>query len=75
MTSYPVTSMGIATTMSTLTTAERARNMQVNRPRQFPVVKDDKLLGMVTRRHVVAAFESLLTSQTVEVAELEKQTA
>jgi formate transporter FocA len=72
---YPVTSMGIATTMSTLTTAERARNMQVNRPRQFPVVKDDKLLGMVTRRHVVAAFESLLTSQTVEVAELEKQTA
>lgn len=57
---YPVTSMGIATSMTSLSTAERARNIHVNRPRQYPVVKDDKLVGMVSRRNVVTTIQELL---------------
>jgi predicted transcriptional regulator len=49
--------------------------MQVNRPRQYPVIKDDKLVGMVTRRHVIAAFESLLTSTTIEEKTLQQKSA
>jgi formate transporter FocA len=72
---YPVTSGGIATSLNTMSTADRARSMQVNRPRQYPVVKDDKLVGMVTRRHVIAAFESLLTSTTIEEETLQQKSA
>lgn len=53
---YPVTSGGIATQFTTLSLNERARNMVVNRPHIFPVVKDDRLVGIITRQEIVQAL-------------------
>lgn len=72
---FPVTSMGIATSFNSQSTAERARNIQVNRPRQYPVVKDDKLVGMVSRRNVIMAIEKLLFKTESDEQILEAKTA
>ena len=40
-------------------TTELVREQQVKRPRQYPVVKQGRLVGMVTRQHVVDALSGL----------------
>ncbi|MCW8331609.1 formate transporter FocA [Photobacterium sp. SDRW27] len=66
---YPVSSGGIATQLTTLSLNERARTMVVNRPHCFPVVKDEQLVGMITRHEIVKALRPVYGS-VVSVTEI-----
>ncbi|MGF1687182.1 formate transporter FocA [Photobacterium japonica] len=71
---YPVSSGGIATTLTTLSLSERARTMVVNRPHIFPVVKDDHLVGIITRQEIVQALRPVY-GNIVSVSEITATTA
>ncbi|MEH6530593.1 MAG: formate transporter FocA [Photobacterium frigidiphilum] len=53
---YPVSDGGIATRFTSLSLNERARAMVINRPHCFPVVKDEQLVGIITRKEIVSAL-------------------
>lgn len=53
---YPVSSSGIATQLTSLSLNERARTMNVSRPHIYPVVEDDQLVGLITRKEIVQAL-------------------
>ncbi|PSW04070.1 formate transporter FocA [Photobacterium lipolyticum] len=65
---YPVTSGGIATRLTTLSLNERARTMVVNRPHSFPVVKDEVLVGMITRNDIIKALRPVYGKQVPVIA-------
>ncbi|UXI02819.1 formate transporter FocA [Photobacterium sp. TY1-4] len=71
---YPVTSGGIATQLTTQSLSERARTMVITRPHQFPVVEDNKLVGMISRQDVMRALRPVY-GQTVAVTAIEQDTA
>lgn len=68
---YPVSSGGIATQLTTQSLSERARTMVITRPHQFPVVADDKLVGIISRQDVMQALRPVY-GQVIAVTELEK---
>ncbi|OKL44744.1 formate transporter FocA [Pseudovibrio exalbescens] len=53
---YPTTGMGYATAMTSLPLADRAKKAIVSRPHQYPVMKGDTVVGVVTRMDVVKAL-------------------
>ncbi|MDX5593359.1 formate transporter FocA [Pseudovibrio sp. SPO723] len=53
---YPTTGMGYATRLATQPLAERAKEAIVSRPHQYPVMKGDTVIGLVTRMDVVKAL-------------------
>lgn len=56
---YPTTDMGIATSYSTLSINDRARDMRVSKPRILPVIENNQLVGVVTREDVVSQLRSI----------------
>ncbi|MBD1559034.1 formate transporter FocA [Vibrio sp. S9_S30] len=56
---YPTTSMGIATSLTSLSLEERAKAMTVNKPKCYPVLEGDKFIGTVTRMDVMNALRSI----------------
>jgi formate transporter len=56
---YPVTDMGIATSFSTLSVNDRAREMRISKPRILPVIENKRLVGTVTRDAVVQNLRSI----------------
>ncbi|WP_169628092.1 CBS domain-containing protein [Ferrimonas senticii] len=56
---YAVSDSGFLTTMSPNPIEQRARTMKVAKPKQFPVVKDHKLIGMVSRAMVANSLLGL----------------
>ena len=70
---YPVSSSGIATQLTTLSLNERARTMVVNRPHSFPVVKDERLVGIITRQEIVQALRPVY-GNVVSAIEVQAQT-
>ncbi|WP_064602454.1 formate transporter FocA [Photobacterium sp. J15] len=71
---YPVSSSGIATQMTTQSLTERARTMVVSRPQSFPVVKDEQLVGMISRHDIIKALRPVYGS-LVSVSELDQAQA
>jgi CBS domain-containing protein len=53
---YPTTSMGIATTFTTLSLEERAKSIKVNKPHVLPVIENGKFVGVVARQNVLASL-------------------
>ncbi|MGF1716918.1 formate transporter FocA [Photobacterium chitinilyticum] len=76
---YPVSSGGIATQLTTLSLNERARTMVVNRPHSFPVVKDDQLVGMISRNEIIKAlrpvYGSLVSVTSIDNSQQEAEIA
>ncbi len=66
---YPTTSMGIATSFSNQTLAERARSTVVGRPHSYPVVENDRLVGMISRQDVMAALRGIYGERVNVLAE------
>ncbi|GLQ70908.1 formate transporter FocA [Vibrio penaeicida] len=56
---YPTTSMGIATSFSSLSLEERAKAMKVNKPKCYPILEGDKFIGTVTRMDVMQALRTV----------------
>ncbi|MCM2678752.1 formate transporter FocA [Echinimonas agarilytica] len=56
---YPTSDAGIATSMSTLSLTDRARESHANRPHMIPVVDGETLIGVVTRQHVIKALRPI----------------
>ena len=56
---YPTTDMGIATSFTTLSTNDRAREMRIAKPRILPVIENNKLVGIVTRDNVVQHLRAI----------------
>ena len=56
---YPTTSMGIATSFSSLSLEERAKAMKVNKPKCYPILEGDKFIGTVTRIDVMQALRTV----------------
>ncbi|MGF1805864.1 CBS domain-containing protein, partial [Aliivibrio sifiae] len=56
---YPTTDMGIATSYSTLSINDRARDMRIAKPRILPVIDDNKFVGVVTREDVVTQLRAI----------------
>jgi formate transporter FocA len=56
---YPTTDMGYATSYSTLSVNDRARDMRIAKPRVLPVIEDNKFVGIVTRGDVVSQLRSI----------------
>ncbi len=76
---YPVSDMGIATSLSTMPLYERARTMTINRPHCYPVVEKGQLVGLIARSHVVKAVRPLfgnhlnvVEAQQEKVAEVQE---
>lgn len=69
---YPVSDTGIATQLTSLSLAERARTMTVNRPHSFPVVNDDQLIGMISRHDIIKALRPVYGSQVPIIASEKK---
>lgn len=55
---YPVNSSGMLTAMRAGSISERAKAMKVAKPKQYPVVKNKKLIGMINRTMVIAAIQA-----------------
>lgn len=56
---YPTTSMGIATSFSSLSLEERAKAMKVNKPKCYPILEGEKFIGTVTRMDVMQALRTV----------------
>ncbi|WCE31334.1 formate transporter FocA [Vibrio sp. SCSIO 43137] len=56
---YPTTSMGIATQLTSLSLEERAKNARVTRPNILPVIRNEQLVGVVSRQEVIGALRSI----------------
>lgn len=56
---YPTTSVGIATSFSSLSVEERAKSSKLNRPYVMPVMEQGKLVGILTRQQVFEALRPI----------------
>jgi predicted transcriptional regulator len=56
---YPVSDAGIATRFTTQSALERAKTQTVSRPYIYPVMRDNQLVGVITRADVVRALAPL----------------
>ncbi|WP_375750038.1 CBS domain-containing protein [Vibrio sp. HN007] len=56
---YPVTSMGYATQLSSLSVEQRAKEMKVNKPQILPVLNQGKLSGVVSRQEILMSLRTL----------------
>jgi predicted transcriptional regulator len=56
---YPTTSVGIATSFSSLSVEERAKSSKLNRPYIMPVMDQGQLVGMITRQQVFQALRPI----------------
>lgn len=65
---YPTTDTGIATHLTSKSVNERAKSMQISKPRVLPVIENKILLGTVTREDVTRELRPLL-GQKLEVVQ------
>lgn len=56
---YPVSDTGIATHFTNQSALERAKTQTVSRPYIYPVMRDNQLVGVITRADVVRALAPL----------------
>ncbi|QIZ78270.1 CBS domain-containing protein [Ferrimonas lipolytica] len=56
---YPVNSSGMMLNMSDADLEQRIRNMKVSRPKQYPVVADGIVIGLVNRGHIANLMQGL----------------
>jgi CBS domain-containing protein len=56
---YPTTSMGIATSFTTLSLEERAKSMRVSKPHVLPVLENGALVGTLSRANVMSALRPI----------------
>jgi len=56
---YPTTSVGIATSFSSLSTEERAKSSKLNRPFLMPVMEQGHLVGTLSRQQVFEALRPI----------------
>lgn len=70
---YPTTDMGFATSYSTLSVNDRARDMRVAKPRILPVIDNNELVGIVTREHVATQLRSIYGERMEVVKNEEKE--
>ncbi|GAL18194.1 formate efflux transporter [Vibrio maritimus] len=71
---YPVSSMGIATSFSTLSLEERAKAMKVNKPHVLPVLENGVLVGILSRAEVMKAVRPIY-GERLNVVERELESA
>ncbi|MGX9418250.1 formate transporter FocA [Vibrio sp. RC27] len=68
---YPTTSVGIATSFSSLSVEERAKTSKLNRPYVMPVMEDGHLVGTITRQQVFQALRPIFGERLVESTALQ----
>ncbi len=56
---YPTSSMGIATSFTTLSLEERAKSMKVSKPHVLPVLENGALVGTLSRANVMSALRPI----------------
>ncbi|NRF29111.1 formate transporter FocA [Vibrio coralliilyticus] len=56
---YPTTSIGIATTFTSLSLEERAKSIKVHKPHVLPILDNGKFVGVVTREDVLKALRTI----------------
>ncbi|OOE87136.1 formate transporter FocA [Salinivibrio siamensis] len=56
---YPVSDAGIATRFTNQSALERAKTQTLSRPYIYPVMKDERLVGVITRADVIRALAPL----------------
>jgi formate transporter FocA len=56
---YPTTSMGIATSFTTLSLEERAKSMKVSKPHVLPVLDNGKFVGVISRTTVLNSLRPI----------------
>jgi CBS domain-containing protein len=56
---YPTSSMGIATSFTTLSLEERAKSMKVSKPHVLPVLDGGTLVGTLSRANVMSALRPI----------------
>jgi len=61
---YPVSDMGFATSLTSLSVTDRARSMKIHKPYTLPVIDNNKLVGIITREHVVKNLRAIYTTKT-----------
>ncbi|MGF1773180.1 formate transporter FocA [Vibrio wakamikoensis] len=71
---YPVSSMGIATSFTTLSLEERAKAMKVNKPHVLPVLEDGVLVGVLSRAEVMKSVRPIY-GERLNVVERELESA
>lgn len=73
---YPTTSMGIATSFTTLSLEERAKAMKVAKPHALPVLENGHFVGLITRGSVLNALRPIYGERmSVVTSERELATA
>ncbi|MFA0442312.1 formate transporter FocA [Vibrio sp. 10N.286.49.C2] len=71
---YPTSSMGLATSYSTLSLEERAKTMKVSKPHVLPVLDNGTLVGVLSRGDVMKAIRPVygdrlnIVERTLETA-------
>ena len=68
---YPTTDMGIATSFTTLSVNDRAREMRIAKPRILPVIENNKLVGIVTRDNVIQHLRAIYGERAQDVNDIE----
>lgn len=56
---YPVTGMGYATQLSTLSVEERAKSMKVRKPQILPVLDNGRFVGVISRHEILQSLRTL----------------
>ncbi|MDG3086345.1 CBS domain-containing protein [Vibrio hannami] len=56
---YPVTEMGYATELSTLSLEQRAKVMKVHKPQILPVLDNGKFAGVISRHEILQSIRTL----------------
>jgi CBS domain-containing protein len=72
---YPTTSMGIATSFTTLSLEERAKSMKVSKPHVLPVLENGTFVGVITRASVLTALRPIYGERMSVVNEPALETA